>query len=78
VGLITQQISSVRKFLINNRITLNWDYINQYKGEFKRKQKDEAYTRPQIQKCLDISKYRTKALTLIFSSTGARVGANQN
>jgi hypothetical protein len=74
-GLITQQIASVRKFLITNRINLNWDFINQYKGEFKRKQKDEAYTHEQIQRLLDISKYRTKVLVLIFASTGSRVGA---
>jgi integrase len=74
-GLITQQIASVRKFLITNRINLNWEFINQYKGEFKRKQRDESYTHEQIQRLLDISKYRTKVLVLIFASTGARVGA---
>jgi hypothetical protein len=74
-GLIGQQIGSVRKFLVTNRITLNWDFINQYKGEFKKKQKDEAYTHEQIQKLLDISGIRTRVLVLIFSSTGARVGA---
>jgi integrase len=74
-GLVTQQIAGVRKFLSSNRINLNWDFINQYKGEFRRKQKDEAYTREQIQTLLQICDIRTRVIVLVFASAGIRIGA---
>lgn len=73
-GLITQRIAALRKFFIVNQMNLNWDYINLHKGEFQKKNRLEAYTKEQIQKLLEICDHRTRAITLIFSSTGIRVG----
>jgi integrase len=74
-GLITQRGSAIRKFFSSNRMNLNWDFINQHKGKFKKKQKLEAYTHEQIQKLLEICDHRTRCIVLIFASTGIRIGA---
>lgn len=36
------RLAGVRMFLVTNRIRLNWEYINQFKGSTKRKFKDLA------------------------------------
>ena len=53
---------------------MNWDYINQHKGKFKKKQKLEAYKHEHIQKLLEICDHRTRCIVLIFASTGIRIG----
>jgi hypothetical protein len=73
-GLITQRCAALRKFLSANRKNLNWDYINQHKGKFKKKQKLEAYKHEQVQKLLEICDIRTRVIVLIFASTGIRIG----
>lgn len=74
-GLITQRCAAIRKFFSSNRINLNWDFINQHKGKFKKKQKLEAYNREQIEKLLEICDHRTRCIVLMFASTGIRVSA---
>ena len=74
-GLITQRCAALRKFFSANRRNLNWDYINQHKGKFKKKQKLEAYNHEHIQKLLEICDHRTRCIVLIFASTGIRIGA---
>jgi len=73
-GLITQRCAALRKFFSANRKNLNWDYINQHKGKFKKKQKLEAYTHEHIQKLLEICDIRSRVIVLIFASTGIRIG----
>ena len=53
---------------------MNWDFINQHKGKFKKKQKLEAYNHEHIQKLLEICDNRTRCIVLIFASTGIRIG----
>jgi integrase len=74
-GLITQRAAAIRKFFSSNRVNLNWDFINQHKGKFKKKQKLEAYSHEQIEKLLQVCDLRTRCIVLIFSSTGIRIGA---
>jgi hypothetical protein len=74
-GIVTLRVSAIRKFFSSNRVNLNWDYVNQHKGKFKKKQKLEAYNHEQIEKLLQVCDLRTRCLTLIFTSTGIRVGA---
>ena len=59
----------------SNRMNLNWDFINQHKGKFKKKQKLEVYIHEQIQELLKICDIRTRVIVLIFASTGIRIGA---
>jgi integrase len=72
---VTQQISAIKRFLFMNDVVLNWNKIIEYKGEFKRKQKDEAYTAEQINKILQTCDSRSRVMVLIFASTGIRIGA---
>jgi integrase len=74
-GIVTLRVSAIRKFFSSNRVNLNWDYVNQHKGKFKKKQKLEAYTHGQIEKLLEVCDHRTRCITLIFASAGIRVGA---
>jgi integrase len=74
-GYLAQQMSGIKRFFFMNRVVLNWDLIIQYRGEFKRKQKDEAYDHDQIGKILEICDIRTRAIILMFASTGIRIGA---
>ena len=64
----TQQMAATKRFLFMNGVVLNWDLINQYKGEFKRKQKDEAYSHRQIAKVLEICDIRTRVIVLVYAS----------
>lgn len=41
-GYLLQQMSGIKRFFFMNGVVLNWNLIIQYRGEFKRKQKDEA------------------------------------
>ena len=72
---VTQQIAAIKRFLFMNDIVLNWKKIVEYMGEFKRKQKDEAYTAEQIQKVLETCDLRSRVMVLLFASTGIRLGA---
>jgi integrase len=74
-GYLVQQISGIKRFFFMNNVVLNWDLITQYRGEFKRKQKDEAYSHEQIEKILEICDIRNRVVVLIFASTGIRIGA---
>ena len=71
----TQQMATQKRFLFMNGVVLNWDLINQYKGEFKRKQKDEAYSHEQIAKVLEICDIRTRVIVLVYASVGIRADA---
>ena len=57
-GYITQQFAAVKLFLFMNDVICNWEKINKYKGEFKRKQKDEAYSHEQIERILQVCDIR--------------------
>jgi integrase len=74
-GYVISEYAAVKGFLSMNDIVLNWDKIAKYKGEFKKKQKDEAYSHPQIQQLLQVCDIRTRCIILTFCSTGIRVGA---
>lgn len=74
-GYLLQQMSGIKRFFFMNGVVLNWNLIIQYRGEFKRKQKDEAYSHEQIEKILQICDIRSRVVVLLFSSTGIRIGA---
>lgn len=72
---VTAQISAVKRFFYMNDITLNWDKINEFKkGNENLKNKTQPYNAEQIQKLLEVCDNRTRAIVLIFCSTGIRLG----
>jgi len=58
-----------------NDVYINTNKINQYLPEFRKSKKDRAYTHAEIQSLLDIADDRFRALILLLSSTGMRIGA---
>jgi site-specific recombinase XerD len=56
-------------------IVLNWKKIRAYQGEFYHVVDDEAYTHEQIKLLIDNANMRDKAIILLMTSTGIRVGA---
>ncbi|HEX7259109.1 MAG TPA: hypothetical protein VF242_13725 [Nitrososphaeraceae archaeon] len=67
--------SSIKKFYKVNRVTINWEYLEQYKGKKNGKVvEDRLYTKAEISKLLDYADLREKVVILTLLSTGMRVG----
>lgn len=74
-GRIGQVYAALKHFLSMNDIRLNWDKISKFKGEYQKKNIDEAYTHEQIDSLLKVCDIRFRVVTLIFASSAIRVGA---
>jgi integrase len=61
-----------------NDVTLNTRRINAFKPEFRNVVEDQPYCREQIKLLLDKAEQRNRAIILLLSSSGMRVGALQN
>jgi integrase len=70
--------AAVKHFYAMNDITLNTRCINAFKPEFRNVVEDQPYTREQIKLLLDKAEQRNRAIILLLSSSGMRVGALQN
>jgi integrase len=75
---INLYVAAVNHFYAMNDITLNTRRINAFKPEFHNVVEDQPYTREQIKLLLDKAEQRNRAIILLLSSTGIRVGALQN
>jgi site-specific recombinase XerD len=82
VGLSPASINlytaAVKHFYAMNDITLNNRRINAFKPEFRNVVEDQPYTREQIKLLLDKAEQRNRAIILLLSSSGMRVGALPN
>jgi integrase len=67
--------NAVKHFYDMNDVIINRKKIGMYIGEYVKKQKDKAYTAEQVQKILEFCDERLKALILLLTSTGMRIGA---
>jgi integrase len=72
---IHNYVSAICKFYKVIDVILNTDKINQYLAEFRKSKKDRAYTHEEIHTLLDIADERMRAVVLLLSSAGMRVGA---
>jgi integrase len=70
--------AAVNHFYAMNDVTLNTRRINAFKPEFRNVVEDQPYTREQIKQLLDKAEQRNRAIILLLSSSGMRVGALQN
>jgi integrase len=68
-------VAAVKHFYAMNDITLNNRRINAFKPEFRNVTEDQPYTREQIKTLLDKAEQRNRAIILLLSSSGIRVGA---
>ena len=72
---IRRACSSIKKFYDRNRKILSWPFVLGSIGKTKKRQKDKAYTREQIEKLLDNADLREKSIILLYSSSGIRKGS---
>jgi integrase len=73
---ISAYVAAVSKFyVINDVTTLNWKKIKSFMGEHEKVVEDRPYTHSEIQRLLDHSSVRNRAMILLMSSSGLRVGA---
>lgn len=72
---INSCVCAIMHFYTMNDVTLNRKKIARFMGEDKKVVRSEAYTREQIARMLSVSDERTKAIILLLSSTGIRIGA---
>jgi integrase len=60
---------------MNDIVTLNWRKIKSYQGEHVKVAEDRPYNHNEIQTLLSHATFRNKAIILLMSSTGLRLGA---
>ena len=75
---INSMLCAIMHFYTMNDVTLNRKKIARFMGEKKRGLRSEqghAYTREQIAEMLTVCDERTKAIILLLTSTGMRIGA---
>jgi site-specific recombinase XerD len=73
---ISLRVSALQTFfLINDIEDINWPKIKRFKGEFYTVADDRPYTRQEISKLVNsATSLRDKAIILLLSSSGLRVG----
>jgi len=72
---IHNYVSAIIKFYTINDIVLNSNKIYRFMPDKKKSNKDRAYTHQEIHRLLDIADERMRAVILLLSSTGMRIGA---
>jgi site-specific recombinase XerD len=68
-------IAAINKFYSMNDVTLNWKKINSYRGEHEKIAEDRPYTHSEIQTLISHATPRNRAIILLMSSAGLRLGA---
>jgi integrase len=73
---ISGYISGIKHFLVQNDvITLNWNKIKKNFRSHEKVAEDRPYSHEEIKRLIEIASTRDKALILILSSAGLRIGA---
>src|SRR5215207_9300338 len=72
---VTTYTAALAKFYAMNDITLNWKKIRSFMAEHEKVAEDRPYTHSEIQILLSKATPRNRAIILLMSSAGLRVGA---
>jgi integrase len=72
---VSSYVSGLQKFYTMNDIILNWKKIRNFEPEYEKVAEDRPYNHTEIKQLIDIAGPRNKALILLMSSSGIRVGA---
>ncbi|MFZ0648359.1 MAG: site-specific integrase, partial [Nitrososphaeraceae archaeon] len=73
---VSTYLAAITKFYsMNDIVTLNWRKIKSYQGEHVKVAEDRPYNHNEIQILLSHATFRNKAIILLMSSTGLRLGA---
>jgi integrase len=68
-------VAAINKFYSMNDVILNWKKINSYQGERVKIAEDRPYTHSEIQTLIGHTVARNRAIILLMSSGGLRLGA---
>jgi integrase len=73
---VSTYLAAIMEFYsMNDIVTLNWKKIKSYQGEHVKVAEDRPYNHNEIQTLLSHATFRNKAIILLMSSTGLRLGA---
>jgi integrase len=72
---ISYYVAAINKFYSMNDVTLNWKKINSYRGDYEKIAEDRPYTHSEIQSLINHATIRNRAIILLMSSAGLRLGA---
>ena len=72
---VSVYVAAVNKFYAMNDIILNWKKIRSFMGEHEKTVEDRPYTHSEIQTLIQHASPRNKAMILLMSSAGLRIGA---
>jgi integrase len=73
---VSVYVSGINKFYTMNDVTtLNWKKINSFMGEHEKVAEDRPYTHSEIQTLIAHTTPRNRAIILLMSSAGLRLGA---
>jgi integrase len=73
---VSAYVSGLNKFYVmNDVISLNWKKIRGFEPDSEKVAEDRPYNHSEIKQLIDIAGPRNKALILLMSSSGVRVGA---
>lgn len=73
---VTLYVAALNKFFAMNDVTtLNWKKIHSFEGEKEKQTEDRPYTHSEIHTLINNASLRDKAIILLMSSAGLRVGA---
>jgi len=76
LGTIQNYLKMVKKLLDLNKVSLNWERINNYLTKEETKEDTRGYTRQEIQRMLEHTKnIMDKLIILLGASSGIRAGA---
>ena len=73
-GALHNYVAPISKFYLINDISLNLNRVKRFMPEKVKLRKDRAYTTEEIHKILELTNERTRALILLLSSSGMRLG----
>ena len=73
-GKLHNIVAAVSKFYLINDTSLNLNRVKRLMPEQVKLRKDRAYKREEISKVLELANERTRALVLLLSSSGMRLG----
>ncbi len=75
-GWIRIQIAALKLFYdMNDMDTIKWKHLKRYQGETTATHEDRAYSHEEIQRVLNISDVRLKAVIVLLCGSGLRIGA---
>ncbi|MGA7603010.1 MAG: hypothetical protein WCE33_08000, partial [Nitrososphaeraceae archaeon] len=69
------KLAAILAFYSINDLQLNRKKLGKFLGEEVKRQKDRPYTLEEIHRMLDVADERGKAIILLLTSTGMRIGA---